>query len=211
MHFDKLLDYSLNGTIHVPENEEEAKEWIKFLLEGSIAGGDDNIREMITLKLIGAESVPGKHGWDGKLGSYMIEVKNETMPIDGRLSGAGLFNNVTWKSFKKYEDQKGLYLQAGYTRDGKLMYCIAFDMKHLLPIIEAKLQKTIPDRKENGRDVQVSISAKDFPDEVEVVFFPPVFEHQKYSNNLFKLLTQNWLDRTQLRSSRLAPKSLSFK
>jgi len=213
MYSSKLFDFALRGDVYVPETPEEMEQYSKFLLESSIAGGDDNIRENITLQLIGADSVPGKHGWDGKLGNYKIEVKNETQPSlesQSRMNGSGMFNNVSWRSFKKYEEDKGLYVHAGYTREGCLMYCVAFDMKHLLPLIEAKLLAVLPEREDrDGIDVQVSISAKDFPDELEVVLFPALLNHKHYSQKLFRLLTKNWSERTQIKSTRLAPLSLS--
>ena len=209
----KLLDYSLKGEVYLPETTEETELWSRFLLESSIAGGDDNIRENITLQLIKAEPSPGKHGWDGQLGRLKIEVKNETQSVSNsssRLNGTGIFNNVSWKSFKKYQEDKGLYLQGGYTREGRLIYCVAFEMKHILPIIEAKLRSVLPDGIDrDSMDVQVSISAKDYPEEAEVVLFPQNFNHRHFSQNLGELITRNWYNRTQIRSTRLAPLSLS--
>ena len=212
MYIDKMTNYALTGKIYVPETEEEIHEYVSYLTENAISCVDDNIREEITLNLIAAKSIPGKHGWDGKLGTNMIEVKNETQSADptSRFNGSGMFNNLSWGSFEKYK-QKGIYLQGGYTRQGRLKYCIAFDIKHLLPKMEQALLKVDPSGT-GGTSVSasVSVTVADYPKEVEVVYMDRNLDFTEYSMKLFNILTKNWCDRTTVRSTRLAPLSLSI-
>jgi len=212
MYIDKMTKYALTGEVYIPETEEEIREYVTYLTENSISCVDDNIREEITLNLISAESIPGKHGWDGKIGTNMVEVKNETQSLDpsSRFNGSGMFNNLSWDSFEKYKS-KGIYLQGGYTRQGRLKYCIAFDIKHLLPKMEQALLKIDPSGTGGSSvNAQISVSVADYPEDIEVVFLDKNLDFTEYSLKLFKALTKNWCDRTTIRSTRLAPLSLSI-
>jgi len=205
MYIDKLTQYALTGEKFIPETQEEILSYISYLTVNSVSANDDNTRERITLSLIDAATLEGKHGWDGKKGRTNIEVKNETQGLSdkSRYNGSGMFNHLSEKSFTKYKNG-GIYLQAGYTREGRLEYCIAFDMKHLIP----KMEKSLDSKSGDKKNVTVNISVADYPEEIEVVYISKNLDFSRYSKRLFDLITKNWCKRTQIMSKRLAPLNL---
>jgi len=204
--YEKIMYYAKTGELKKFTSLEEANEFALFSCRNLISGGGDFIRERVSIDLVHGEHYEEKHGWDGRKGNYFLEVKNETIGINENgektVSGRGIFNNLTWKSFQKYETQKGVYISVGYSRTGVLLYAIAFDIKHILPILEEALLEKLPNREDKQKtNVSVSISAAQFPKEVEVLYIPKVLIWDNYSENLLKLLANN--KSTKLSSRRL--------
>ncbi len=199
------MNYAKTGVLSDFDNLEEANAFSRFSCENLMTGGGDSVRERITVDLIHGHHISEKHGWDGKRGNLFLEVKNETIGENKPVSGRGIFNNLTWKSFQKYKNENGLYISAGYSREGVLLYAVAFDIKHILPVLEESLMKVFPDGEDRIREnTTVSISAIHFPDKLEVIYIPDCFQYKKYSDRLTNLIFSN--KKTKLGKTRLSTK-----
>lgn len=205
--YEHVMHYAKTGQSKEFASLEEANSFAKFASENILTGGGDSIREKITVDLVHGTHIDEKHGWDGKRGHTWIEVKNETLGLYGKsFSGKGVFNNLTWKSFKKYETQEGIYISAGYSRSGVLLHAFAFDMKELVPLLRSKLQEKLPYGDEKGKNVTISVSVKDYPEKCEVVYLPNNFEINLYSKLLRKVLINNQADGTKINARYLSSK-----
>lgn len=205
--YSTIMHYAKTGELNDFTTLEEANQFARFSTERMMSGGGDSVRERITVELVHGKHIDGKHGWDGTKGKFQLEVKNETIGENKSVDGRGIFNNITWKSFSKYENDEGLFISAGYSRTGVLLYALAFNMKHLNPILEAKLESVLPNRiDKNKKNVTVNVSSKDFPEEFEVIYLPENMKRSDYSRRMWKLLGNNYADRTKLGKKLLSAK-----
>ena len=196
-----VLHYIKTGNYPEFKDLSEANAYAEFCTNKLLTGSGDEVRERATLEMIYATQIPGKHDWDGKKGKTYIEVKNETMSIGGRYFGKGIFNNLTWKSFKKYQ-AGGIYLHGAYDRNGVLEFILAFRVEHLLPKMHAVLMEKLPNGDVENKNATVNIAASDFPDKVEVCYVRENLEIVKYSKRLFKLIANGICDMTKIHGAR---------
>jgi len=179
----------------------------KNIVNYALVNGSDAIREQLVLSSIGAESVDGKHGWDGKLKKIMVEVKCETVSNStNRVSGKGTFNNLTWKSFQKYK-AGGIYLNAGFDRDGRVLYIIAFEIRDILEDMEKHLLERIGESDRIRTNTMFHVTSANIPDNFEVVYLPKIIDTTKYVKPFLKKLTRNYFDSIKIGKKSLLDKA----
>jgi len=187
---EHVMNYVKTGLPPVFTDLKEAQEYIDFATSKLLTGSGDELRERVTIEMVNGQHSSDKHGWDGHKGKLNIEVKNETEKPKGGFTGSGIFNNLTWSSFEKYQ-QGGLYLHGGYDREGVLSFVVAFDIGHLLPKMKEALMKKLPNGDEQGKNVTVNIKGSDFPALVEVVYENPYMKRNCYTRYLNKIIADS--------------------
>jgi len=196
--YQQLIEYVKTGKFPEFHNNEEYRKFCEFSTVNMITGAGDSVRERISIELIHGNHIDEKHGWDGKKGNLFIEVKNETLQQKSGLSAKGIFNNLTWRSFNKYSKDNGIYLSAGYSRDGILLYALAFEMKDIIHHLEKALKENIGDVDVNNKNTTVSLNIRHFPERFEVIYLPENINTKNYSSLLLKRLIDNKFNKTKL-------------
>ena len=170
----------------------------KNIVNYALVNGSDAIREQLVLSSIGADSVDGKHGWDGKLKKRMVEVKCETVAnATNRVSGKGTFNNLTWKSFQKYK-AGGIYLNAGFDKEGRVLYIIAFDIRDIFDDMERHLLEHIGETDRVRTNTMYHVTPSNMPVDFEVVYLPKIIDTTKYVRPFLKQLTRNYFENVRV-------------
>jgi len=188
---DYLYEYAMTGNLIEPDSKETTWELLKqhTLLT---MGVENDIKEQLGLELINGKHIKDKHGWDGYHDKFFVEVKSETIGDGKKLSGKGIFNNITFESISKYENDKGILMFVGYSRTGQFLYSIACDMSLVAPLLKKELLKKFPEGNcSEGENTTVTITLsnlKDIP--FEVVYYPMISDRSLYSEELRKVLEE---------------------
>ena len=199
-----ILHYIKTGETPSFTSLTEANEFANFATKNLLTGTGDTIRERATLEMIHATQLEGKHDWDGykgKKNKIDIEVKNETQKQNGNYTGSGIFNNITWRSFAKYE-KGGLYVHGAYNRSGVLEFIVAFRIEHILPKLRAALKKKLPNGDVKGKNVTVNITSSDFPLDIEVCYVKENINIIEYSSRLLMLISAGLHNKTKVHGKR---------
>jgi len=213
MVFQHILEFSKTGATPTFSSEQtsESNDFIATLIELTVSNESRNegVRERVAIELINAEHLTEKRGgWDGRKGRKMVEVKSESQGTKG-LSGKGRFNQLTWDSFRKYQEDEGYYIAISFNEHGHIIYALAFEMNHLLPKMESLLIEKIGTRDQVGKkekNVNVCISHTDFPEKFEVLFLSKQLDPDWFVGKFGKKIMDNYYNNTKLNKVRLTAK-----